>query len=229
MHIRGSSLPIILSFLAGYAAAYPTSFTSQVAFSGSKPKDAKVLILGGGVAGVIAARTLHEHGIDDFLIVEAGPELGGPDLPGRFESSNWSSNQSCASLESLRCTDAGRMGDTGDIEWLDPWENAAEGERRGDGGRSRSDEEGKWMAPRAGRAVKSGERVLSGGAATELAALDERWCGHDGRDAEIEPPVPGRSPSRDDGGDLSVVEPVAVAVVVARVLVPVALAPQLEC
>ncbi|EPS93815.1 hypothetical protein FOMPIDRAFT_1033564 [Fomitopsis schrenkii] len=39
--------------------------------------DATVLILGGGVAGVIAARTLHEQGIDDFVIVEAREELGG--------------------------------------------------------------------------------------------------------------------------------------------------------
>ncbi|PPQ69357.1 hypothetical protein CVT25_004749 [Psilocybe cyanescens] len=37
----------------------------------------KVLILGGGVAGVIAARTLHERGIDDFVVVEARNELGG--------------------------------------------------------------------------------------------------------------------------------------------------------
>ncbi|KAG6808538.1 hypothetical protein H0H93_016799 [Arthromyces matolae] len=37
----------------------------------------KVLILGGGVAGIIAARTLHEQGIDDFLIIEARDELGG--------------------------------------------------------------------------------------------------------------------------------------------------------
>jgi polyamine oxidase len=39
--------------------------------------DTTVLILGGGVAGVIAARTLHEKGIDRFLIVEARDELGG--------------------------------------------------------------------------------------------------------------------------------------------------------
>ena len=37
----------------------------------------KVVILGGGVTGVIAARTLHQNGIDDFLIVEARHELGG--------------------------------------------------------------------------------------------------------------------------------------------------------
>ncbi|KAK0213531.1 amine oxidase [Armillaria fumosa] len=37
----------------------------------------RVLILGGGVTGVIAARTLHERGIDNFVIVEARDELGG--------------------------------------------------------------------------------------------------------------------------------------------------------
>ena len=36
-----------------------------------------MLILGGGIAGVIAARTLHQNGIDDFLIVDALNELGG--------------------------------------------------------------------------------------------------------------------------------------------------------
>ncbi|OSD03731.1 amine oxidase [Trametes coccinea BRFM310] len=43
----------------------------------SHKKDASVLILGGGVAGVIAARTLHEKGIANFTIVEAKDELGG--------------------------------------------------------------------------------------------------------------------------------------------------------
>lgn len=36
-----------------------------------------VLILGGGVAGVIAARTFHRHGIRDFIIIEGRDELGG--------------------------------------------------------------------------------------------------------------------------------------------------------
>ncbi|KIM77435.1 hypothetical protein PILCRDRAFT_76792 [Piloderma croceum F 1598] len=40
-------------------------------------KDQKILILGGGVAGVIAARTLHDHGHDNFVIIEARGELGG--------------------------------------------------------------------------------------------------------------------------------------------------------
>ncbi|KAI0334153.1 amine oxidase [Cubamyces sp. BRFM 1775] len=43
----------------------------------SHKKDASVLILGGGVAGVIAARTLHEKGINNFTIVEARGQLGG--------------------------------------------------------------------------------------------------------------------------------------------------------
>jgi len=45
--------------------------------STSESKPHKVIILGGGVSGVIAARTLHQNGIDDFLIVEARHELGG--------------------------------------------------------------------------------------------------------------------------------------------------------
>ncbi len=41
------------------------------------PKDAQVLILGGGVSGIIAARTLHQQGISNVIIVEARDELGG--------------------------------------------------------------------------------------------------------------------------------------------------------
>ena len=40
-------------------------------------KDASVLILGGGVSGIIAAKTLTEKGITDFKIIEARDELGG--------------------------------------------------------------------------------------------------------------------------------------------------------
>ena len=40
-------------------------------------KDASVLILGGGVAGVIAARTLFQRGHNNFTIVDARSELGG--------------------------------------------------------------------------------------------------------------------------------------------------------
>lgn len=39
--------------------------------------DAKVLILGAGVAGITAAQKLESYGISDFLIVEAHHEAGG--------------------------------------------------------------------------------------------------------------------------------------------------------
>jgi polyamine oxidase len=64
-----------------HAAASPQSAPAPAASGGAKPK---VLILGGGVAGVIAARTLHEQGIDDFVIVEAGGELGGRMMTAKF-------------------------------------------------------------------------------------------------------------------------------------------------
>ena len=74
-----SVLSLLLLGLVPPAVGLPvdTAF-EQVPLNATKPhKDATVLILGGGVAGVIAARTLHEQGIDDFIIVEAREELGG--------------------------------------------------------------------------------------------------------------------------------------------------------
>lgn len=43
-----------------------------------------VLILGGGMTGVIAARTLHEQGINDFIILDAQAGLGGRMIPETF-------------------------------------------------------------------------------------------------------------------------------------------------
>ena len=37
----------------------------------------KVLILGAGVAGITAAKTLHDKGIDDFLVLEGQDYIGG--------------------------------------------------------------------------------------------------------------------------------------------------------
>jgi len=42
-----------------------------------RTKSAQVLILGSGMAGVIAARTLHEQGIEDYIVVDAKIEMGG--------------------------------------------------------------------------------------------------------------------------------------------------------
>lgn len=39
--------------------------------------DHQILILGGGVAGVLAAETLHHRGVDNFKIIEARGTLGG--------------------------------------------------------------------------------------------------------------------------------------------------------
>lgn len=57
----------------GQCAATSSGSCSSV----SESNHHKVLILGGGVTGIIAARTLHQNGIDDFLIVDALDELGG--------------------------------------------------------------------------------------------------------------------------------------------------------
>lgn len=57
--------------------AFPTGDIAQIALSTPSAKDAKVLILGGGVGGITAARTLYDQGISDFLIIEARHELGG--------------------------------------------------------------------------------------------------------------------------------------------------------
>lgn len=42
-----------------------------------RTNDHKVVILGGGMAGVTAAQSLDQAGIKDFVIVEARSELGG--------------------------------------------------------------------------------------------------------------------------------------------------------
>ena len=71
-------LLLLLLLFSGLSQCSPTRpLAGSGARSMSEPKHHKVLILGGGVAGVIAARTLHQNGIDDFVIVEARHELGG--------------------------------------------------------------------------------------------------------------------------------------------------------
>ncbi|KNZ71880.1 Polyamine oxidase [Termitomyces sp. J132] len=76
--------PIMLGFIA-LPLLFPTSLAVAISDPvhenkqglSSAHRHVEALILGGGVAGVIAARTFHEEGIDDFLIVEARNELGG--------------------------------------------------------------------------------------------------------------------------------------------------------
>ena len=62
----------------GFLLLTPLVLSSAIASSLPDKRSAgetSVLILGGGVAGVIAARTLHEHGITKFTIVEAHGEF----------------------------------------------------------------------------------------------------------------------------------------------------------
>ena len=78
--LHGSPLCAISTLDVALAAVTPRSESI------ARVNDHKVLVLGGGVAGVIAARTLHQAGITDFLVVEARSELGG-----RLQSSPLSS------------------------------------------------------------------------------------------------------------------------------------------
>ncbi|XP_074650204.1 uncharacterized protein LOC141905276 [Tubulanus polymorphus] len=41
------------------------------------PRHAKVLILGAGAAGISAAKYLHDHGVNDFIIIDAENHIGG--------------------------------------------------------------------------------------------------------------------------------------------------------
>ncbi|KAF7980394.1 hypothetical protein HWV62_38194 [Athelia sp. TMB] len=69
---------ILCATLVAILGAYEVSASPAVRGTHQlQAKDTKILILGGGVAGVIAARTLHEQGFDNFMIVEARDELGG--------------------------------------------------------------------------------------------------------------------------------------------------------
>ncbi|HEV7737102.1 MAG TPA: NAD(P)-binding protein [Chlamydiales bacterium] len=44
--------------------------------AGNDVVNTRVAVLGGGLAGIIAARTLHDRGLDDFVILEGRNELG---------------------------------------------------------------------------------------------------------------------------------------------------------
>ena len=57
--------------------ASPPRAVGDDALDKLESKGTSVLILGGGVSGIIAARTLNENGITNFRIIEARGELGG--------------------------------------------------------------------------------------------------------------------------------------------------------
>ncbi|KAG5649544.1 hypothetical protein H0H81_003153 [Sphagnurus paluster] len=67
-----SCLALISAVVQGYAIPN----MNQPSERATADRNAKVLILGGGVAGIIAVRTLHEQGINNVVIIEAWDELG---------------------------------------------------------------------------------------------------------------------------------------------------------
>ncbi|KAI0087580.1 amine oxidase [Irpex rosettiformis] len=73
--------PLALALYLSTSLALPAP--PQIPLSSAR-SDAKVLILGGGMAGITAARTLHDQGIDDFIVVEARHEVGGRMLSHTF-------------------------------------------------------------------------------------------------------------------------------------------------
>ncbi|KAI9461925.1 amine oxidase [Lactarius psammicola] len=95
-----SSLRAVALFpLVGSVFALPRPVPAPVALDVTGPlaseapfvlqaPDTQVLILGGGVAGIIAARKLAAQGITDFIIVEARDELGGRMRSTKFGAPN---------------------------------------------------------------------------------------------------------------------------------------------
>lgn len=73
-----SALQYLLAWCISTTLAAPVDPPQFLMLSHARvPERTKVLILGGGMAGITAARTLHDQGISDFLVVEARLELGG--------------------------------------------------------------------------------------------------------------------------------------------------------
>jgi polyamine oxidase len=66
-----------LALLRSAAETGPLANDGAGADAAKLKPDRQVLILGGGVSGILAARKLTEDGITNFLIIEARDELGG--------------------------------------------------------------------------------------------------------------------------------------------------------
>ncbi len=92
-HSLTASLSLLLSIvqilwpstpdgLAGFSSSPPLitsgkAVPTQQSHVNEPSADVRVLILGGGVTGVMAAETLHRRGVDNFKIIEARETLGG--------------------------------------------------------------------------------------------------------------------------------------------------------
>ena len=72
--IKKSNLPLVLA-VSVILAVLPQLLGSAIPPPDHEKK--KVLILGAGVAGITAAKTLYDQGITDFLALEAQDYIGG--------------------------------------------------------------------------------------------------------------------------------------------------------
>ena len=66
----------LLLLVGGAASRAVMSASCSLSVDGRAP-EVDVLILGAGITGVTAARTLEVSGIPDFLVLEAGDRIGG--------------------------------------------------------------------------------------------------------------------------------------------------------
>jgi polyamine oxidase len=73
-----------LSLFAFLSALPPVFAKNANSNSTGASNHTTVLILGGGMTGIIAARTLYEQGIDDFIVLESKANLGGRMTPQAF-------------------------------------------------------------------------------------------------------------------------------------------------
>ncbi|GAA95424.1 uncharacterized protein L969DRAFT_45716 [Mixia osmundae IAM 14324] len=72
-----SALQIAAAPASASAKASSTATASSSSSSSSSKQNAKVLILGAGVAGITAAINLQKAGVTDWLIIDAEPQIGG--------------------------------------------------------------------------------------------------------------------------------------------------------
>ncbi len=69
---------------AGHAAGHRLRDAREGAFPApSEEREVRVVIIGGGISGLAAARRLHQLGEDDFLLLELEPSVGGNSASGR--------------------------------------------------------------------------------------------------------------------------------------------------
>ena len=104
--------PILFLLLCGHAFPIPVErppgATQHLFYTTLREGlDAKVLILGAGVAGITAAQKLESYGISDFLVVEAHHEVGGRLRSRPFGSPNHVYTSSPMAPDTLKSIEVG--------------------------------------------------------------------------------------------------------------------------